>query len=60
MRALLARLLGFLNRRGLDRQLNDEVAFHIDMAIDEHVRRGLSRDAARLAAVGDFGGMALM
>jgi len=60
VRALLARLLGFVNRHRLDRQLNDEVAFHIDMAIDEHVRRGLSRDAARLAALREFGGVAQM
>jgi hypothetical protein len=57
VRAFLARLFGFVRRRHLDADLDDEVRFHLEMAIAEHIRRGMSRDAARAAALRNFGGV---
>src|SRR5262249_10287309 len=37
-------------------ELNDEVAFHLQMLADEHRRRGLSETEAQRAAAREFGG----
>jgi putative ABC transport system permease protein len=41
----------------LDRQLNAEVRFHIEMETEKNVQRGMSRDQASLRALRDFGPM---
>jgi putative ABC transport system permease protein len=41
----------------LDRELNAEVRFHIDMETDKYVRLGLTRDQARRKALRNFGPM---
>jgi predicted permease len=41
----------------LDREIDDEIASHLEEATDEYVARGLSREEARLAAARDFGGI---
>ena len=45
----------FLGRR-LDDDFDHEVSTHLTMLTDEHIRRGLAPDAARRAAVMEFGG----
>lgn len=40
-----------------DRDLDDEIAAHLAEAVDDYVARGLDPEAARLAAVRDFGGV---
>ena len=57
LRVLLSRCAGLLRRRPLDADLDDEVRDHLELAIEENVRRGLSRDEARAAAMRSFGGM---
>lgn len=57
MRAILSRLLDPLRRRSRDRRLDDEVRSHLDLLIDEHMAKGLSRDDAVLAARRSFGGV---
>ena len=45
-------------RRGrLDDDIEKELAFHLQMEIDERVRRGMTRDEARRTALRDFGGV---
>src|SRR5688572_15117512 len=60
MRIFLSRLAGFLRGRRLDRDMDDEMRFHLEMAVDEYVRRGLNRDDARAAALRNFGGVTQM
>jgi putative ABC transport system permease protein len=60
MRILLARLAGLFGRRRRDRDLDDEVRFHLDMMTDDYQRRGLSADDARRAALRHFGGVTQM
>lgn len=55
--ASAARLVtGFVGRDTHDRDLDDELAFHIEQATERNIRRGLTPDAARRAALLAFGG----
>jgi predicted permease len=54
---MFARLWTLLRRRRLERDLDAELSHHLDALEAEHRARGLSADAARLAARRDFGGV---
>jgi hypothetical protein len=41
----------------LDRQMNAEVRFHIDMETQKNIARGMAPDHARTQALKDFGPM---
>jgi putative ABC transport system permease protein len=51
-----ARLHGLLFRRRLDEDFDEEIAAHIEMAAADNIRRGLTPEAARRAAVVRLGG----
>jgi putative ABC transport system permease protein len=55
LRRWLSRIAELGRGRAVDAEMTEEVQSHIDHLTDEHVRRGLSRDAARRAALRDFG-----
>src|SRR5436309_10823442 len=57
LRAFVCRLATFARSRQHDREIDDEIASHLEEATDEYVARGLSREDARLAAARDFGGI---
>ncbi|MGH9217660.1 MAG: ABC transporter permease, partial [Vicinamibacterales bacterium] len=57
MRTAWVRLLEFFDRDRRERRLNDEIQSHLDLLIDEHMARGLSREEAALAARKTFGGV---
>jgi hypothetical protein len=57
MRELFSRLKGFALRRRRDRQLDDEVEFHLAMLAEDYVRRGMKPEDARTAARRMFGGV---
>ncbi len=57
MRALLARCADLVRRRTLDRELDDEIATHLQLAEADFHARGLSRHDARQAALREFGGV---
>ena len=58
VRMLLARISALFATHRLDAELDDEIRSHLELLADEHRRRGLSADAARAAALRDFGGVA--
>jgi putative ABC transport system permease protein len=60
MRMLWCRTIGFLRGRGGDRELDDEVRFHLEMLIDRYIREGMSGRDARAAALREFGGVTQM
>ena len=60
MRQTLSRLIGFLRRRRLDAELDDEVALHIELATQDYLRRGMNAQDARAAALRSFGGVIQM
>lgn len=51
------RVGSFFRKEPLDRELNAEVAAHIEMATEENVKRGLSAEEARRQALIRFGGV---
>ncbi|HEY1805809.1 MAG TPA: ABC transporter permease [Terracidiphilus sp.] len=58
IRILLSRCTGLFRRQKLDEDLDEELRTHIDLAIEENVKRGLSEQEARTAALRNFGGVA--
>jgi predicted permease len=57
IRILLSRCAALFGKRNLDADLDEELHAHIDLAVEENVKRGLSREAARTAALREFGGV---
>jgi len=55
-----ARLRGQFGRNRLERKLDDEVRFHLEMQIEDNVRTGMDPAEARSAALRSFGGIASM
>ena len=51
------RVLNIFRRRRHEREMDDEMRFHIDMEAAELERSGLSRDEARRRALAAFGGL---
>jgi predicted permease len=59
MRGLLHRLRELAHRRRLARDLDDEMALHVQLLAERHVRAGMSIDAARRRAAIELGSPAL-
>lgn len=57
LRTFVSRLAAVARSRRPGREIDDEIASHLEEAADEYVARGLSREDARLAATRDFGGV---
>jgi predicted permease len=57
LRAALSRLRAFTNKPALDADLEQELASHLDFAIEDNLRRGLSPEEARRQALIRFGGV---
>jgi putative ABC transport system permease protein len=53
----MKRFLAIFRKRRLDRELDDELRFHIDAEIEQNLRRGMSPDQARHEAQRSFGGV---
>ena len=56
LRAFASRLRGLFGKPALDAELDEELQAHLELLTEEHVRRGLPLEEARLAARRDFGG----
>jgi hypothetical protein len=54
---LLARLIARVRRRDLDREVQDELAFHLDMQTQANLDRGMPPDLARREARIALGGI---
>ncbi len=57
LRMLAARLRGLFFTRRRDSELADEVRAHLEMAVEDNLRRGMTPEEARYAARRDFGGI---
>lgn len=57
LRVLASRLFGFVRKGRLDRDLDEELRSHLEMAIEENKCRGMSPEQARRAALLSFGGV---
>ncbi|HYK34502.1 ABC transporter permease [Alloacidobacterium sp.] len=56
-RQALNRLHAFFHKAPLDQELNDEMASHLDLAMEENMRRGMTKEEARRQALVRFGGV---
>jgi predicted permease len=54
---LLSRCAALFRRQTLDEDLDEELRTHIDFAIEENLKRGMSEQEARTAALREFGGV---
>jgi hypothetical protein len=50
----------FFRRRSLERDMQDEMAAHLEQAVERLTRRGLSSEAARELARREFGNVAFL
>src|ERR1035437_1555336 len=57
IRVLLSRCAALFRRRKLDEDLDEELRTHIDLAVEENLRRGMTVQEARTAALWAFGGV---
>ncbi|MCU1253039.1 MAG: permease [Edaphobacter sp.] len=57
LRILLSRCIGFFRGNQLDEGLDQELRSHIDLAIEETLARGISKEEGRTAALRQFGGV---
>jgi putative ABC transport system permease protein len=57
IRTLFSRCASLFSRQKLDSELDEELRGHIDFAIEENLKRGMSPQAARTAALREFGGV---
>ena len=56
LRDAVAKLAGFRRRDEMDRRYADEMRFHLEMATEANMRRGMGAAEARRAASAEFGG----
>jgi predicted permease len=57
IRILLSRCAGLFRKQELDADLDEELRAHIDLAIEENLKRGMSAEQARIGALREFGGV---
>ncbi len=57
LRQLFHRLTASLRRRNAEREMDVEMRFHLEMETAANIRRGMSEEEARLAALRSFGGV---
>lgn len=51
------RLRSLFRSRAVERDLDDEVRFHLEQQIEQYIARGMAPDEARRAALRQFGGV---
>jgi putative ABC transport system permease protein len=52
-----ARLRGLFERKRLERELDEEVRFHLEMQVEDNLQSGMDPAEARYAAMRSFGGL---
>jgi putative ABC transport system permease protein len=57
IRASLLRLAGMFNKQRRDRELDDELASHLELHTEHNIRRGMSPSRARRVALISLGGL---
>src|SRR5262249_8093862 len=57
LRKLFHRLRASLRRGKIEREMDRELQFHLEMETAENIRRGMSEEEARRAALMSFGGV---
>ena len=55
IRIVVSRCVALFRRRKLDEELDAELRSHLDLAVEENLHHGMSEQAARTAALREFG-----
>jgi predicted permease len=58
LRTMLSRVAALFGSKRLDTDLDEELRTHIDLAIEENLKSGMSRKQAHITAMRSFGGVA--
>src|SRR5215207_812612 len=58
LRLLRTRLRGLLRKKSVEREMEEELRFHLRMRAEENVRRGMAPEEAERAALRNFGQVA--
>jgi hypothetical protein len=56
-RRFLHRFRSLFRKGGLEREMERELRFHLEMEAEKNIRRGMNEEEARLAAQRSFGGI---
>ncbi len=57
LRILISRLVALFRKQRLEEELDEEVRSHLEMLVEENLRKGMSSEEARYAALRSFGGV---
>ena len=57
LRIFIARFAGLFRKGRLEQDLSEEVRAHLEMLVEENLRKGMSAEEARTAALRSFGGV---
>src|SRR5215831_1807722 len=57
LREVFSQVRSFFRGEQMDREVNEEMASHLEMAVEENLRRGMSAEEARRQALVRFGGV---
>ncbi|HLN00314.1 MAG TPA: permease prefix domain 1-containing protein, partial [Bryobacteraceae bacterium] len=57
LRIAASRVRGLFSNRRMERELDVELRSHLDMAVENNLRRGMTPEEARHAAEREFGGI---
>jgi predicted permease len=57
LRIWVSRCLATFRRRRLDEELDEELRTHLELATEDNLRKGMSKESARTAALRSFGGL---
>ena len=57
-RTFASRVWAFFHKQPLDRELDEEIAAHLELAVEENMRCGMNEEEARRQAMVRFGGVA--
>jgi putative ABC transport system permease protein len=57
MRILISRFIGLFRKQRQERELDEELRSHLEMLTEEKLRKGMSPEEARYAALRSFGGV---
>jgi len=54
---LMARLFALLRKSEMERELDEELRYHIERQVEQNIRLGMNPEVARQAALKSFGGV---
>src|SRR6266516_1857451 len=55
--AVWRRMISLLRSGGLDREMDEELRFHLERHIEDNIKKGMAPQEARFAALRAFGGV---